>query len=201
MESSPGRSHFGLHSKNVINLYDELVPDLENISLPQNFKLYNYTNPKTNGELLHLIREAEFYGMLQKTLTKVDRASMANSIEVRVPFLKKKLVENVIKTGISVHSPLKKRKKILYDLLLKSFRNIKPQKKKKGFSIPLTNWIRKNYKSVFYEKLLDGHFCSSYGINKKEMENTLNEHMECKQDYKWPLFTLYSLAVWDDARE
>ena len=201
LASSPGKSHFGLHSKNVINLYDQLVPDLGNISLPQNFNLYKYKNPKTNSELFHMIREAEFYGMLQKTLSKVDRASMANSIEVRVPFLKKKLVENVIKTGISVHSPMKKRKKILYDILLKSFRNIKPQQKKKGFSIPLKNWIRKNYKSVFYEKLLDGNFCSSYGINKKEMENALVEHMEYKRDHKWPLFTMYSLAVWDDARE
>ena len=38
---------------------------------------------------MHLIRKAEFYGMLQKTLAKLDRASMANSLEVRVPFSKK----------------------------------------------------------------------------------------------------------------
>ena len=49
--------------------------------------------------------------MLQKTLAKIDRASMANSIEVRVPFLKKNLVEKVVKTGVNIHSPMKQRKK------------------------------------------------------------------------------------------
>ncbi len=201
LASTPGESHFGLHSKHSSNFYEKLVPDLGNISFPQNYNVYRYTNPKTKDELLHMIRKAEFYGMLQKTLTKVDRASMANSIEVRVPFLKKGLVENIIKTGISVHSPLEKRKKILYDISMESFSTIKPQQNKKGFSIPLARWIRKNYKSAFYEKLLDRNFCDSYGINLKKMEETLIGHINNNKDYKWPLFTFYSLAVWDNARK
>ena len=162
--------------------------------------LYKYSNPETKNELLHLIRHAEFYGMLQKTLAKVDRASMANSLEVRVPFLKKDFVEKLVKTGVEIHSPMSNRKKILFDLLKKSFRNIKPQLRKKGFSIPLTGWIRKNYKSAFYEKLLDKSFCDSYGIRIKKMEDILNDHIKEGSDYKWPLFTLYSLAIWNDGK-
>ena len=148
-----------------------------------------------------MIRKVEFYGMLQKTLAKIDRASMANSVEVRVPFLKKKLIEKVIRTGIETHSPLKKRKKILYDLLIKSFRNIKPEYNKKGFSIPLTNWIREHYKSLFYEKLLDKNFCHSFGIENNKMEQVLNDHINGKYDYKWPLFAFYSLSVWNNAKD
>ena len=95
---------------------------------------------------------------------------------------------------------MKKRKKILYDLLNKSFQNIKPQLQKKGFSIPLTSWIRKNYKSAFYEKLLDKSFCDSYGIRISTMEKILNDHAMERSDYKWPLFTLYSLALWNDGK-
>ena len=200
LANCPGDSHFGLHSKQTGDFYDHLVPGLKNISLPENYNIYKYSNPKSKNELLHLIRKAEFYGMLQKTLAKVDRASMANSLEVRVPFLKKDLVENVVKTGISIHSPMKKRKKILFDLLNESFQNIKPQLQKKGFSIPLASWIRKNYKSAFYEKLLDKNFCDSYGIRISTMEKILNDHAKERSDYKWPLFTLYSLALWNDGK-
>ena len=109
----PGESHFGLHSKQTNDFYDSLVPSLKNVSYPENYDLYQYSNPKTKNGLLHLIRKAEFYGMLQKTLAKIDRASMANSIEVRVPFLKKNLVEKVIKTGVDSLSHETKKKNSL----------------------------------------------------------------------------------------
>ena len=198
LSSSPGDSHFGLHSMQTKDFYNKLVPGLRNIPFPESFELYKYSNPKTKNELLHMIRKVEFYGMLQKTLTKVDRAAMANSIEVRVPFLKKKLIEKIVKTGIETHSPMKERKKILYDLLIKSFRNIKPEFNKKGLSIPLKYWIIKNYRNTFCEKLLDEKFCHFFGIEINKMEEIINDHINEKNDYKWPLFTLYSLAVWND---
>ena len=89
LSSTPGESHFGLHSNQPKELSRQLIPSLSNVNLPEIFDLYKYTNPKTKNELLHIIRKVEFYGMLQKTLTKVDRASMANSIEIRVPFFEK----------------------------------------------------------------------------------------------------------------
>ena len=117
-----------------------------------------------------------------------------------VPFLKKNLVEKIVKTGIEVHSPMKQRKKILYDLLIKSFRNVNPEMNKKGLSIPLKNWITKNYKNTFFEKLLDENFCHFFGIESNKMEEIINDHMNGKNDYKWPLFSFYSLSVWNDAK-
>ena len=52
---------------------------------------------------------------------------------------------------------------------------------------------KKKFKTQFYEKLLDKNFCNSYGINIKKMEMTLNEHVSNKYDYKWPLFTLFTV--------
>ena len=199
LAKTPGEAHFGLHSRFPIGLIEDLVPSLSNISLPENFDTYEYSKPREIDELLHLIRRAEFYGMLQKTLAKVDRASMAHSLEVRVPFLKKTMIEKVTNMGVNVHQPMTERKKILYTLLQNSFPMIEPEKSKKGFSIPLTGWIRTAFKDPFYQTLLDNKFCQSYGIEKKTMENMLTLHVAGHKDLKWPLFSLYSLAVW--ARE
>ena len=44
------------------------------------------------------------------------------------------------------------------------------------------------------------NFVFSFGIEIKKMEEIINDHINQKNDYKWPLFTLYSLAVWNDAK-
>ena len=87
--NSPGEAHFGLNSRFPDDTLNNVIPNLKKITFPEKYKNYNYTSPKDINELFHRIRKAEYYGMMQKTLAKVDRASMAHGLEVRVPFLKK----------------------------------------------------------------------------------------------------------------
>ena len=83
---------------------------------------------------------------------------------------------------------------------MKSFQDIKPEVSKKGFSIPLKKWIKTGYKNMFYEKLLDKNFCQTFDIETKKIEEILNNHVIGNYDYKWSLFSLYGLSVWNDAR-
>ena len=193
---SPGEAHFGLNSRFPDSILNNVIPNLKKITLPEEYKNYNYTSPNDINELFYRIRKAEYYGMMQKTLAKVDRASMAHGLEVRVPFLKKTMIEKVISLGINIHQPQKFRKKFLYQLLEKKFPGIQPERKKKGFSVPLSMWIRTGLRDSFYERLLDEKFCHTYDINKLVLEKILDNHINKKMDAKWPLFTLYSLAIW-----
>ena len=197
LSRSPGDSHFGLHNHSPYGILEKIAPSVMKNKLPIDYDVFNYSLPKTRNELLFLIRKAEFYGMLQKTLLKVDRISMAHSLEVRVPFLKKSLIENVIKMGITIHSPIQNRKKLLQQLLQRHYPKIRHEKNKKGFLIPLTKWIKEGYKDIFYDALLDRNFCDSFGLSRRMIEKNLDLHVKGIIDLKWTLFSLYSLSVWN----
>jgi len=103
-------------------------------------------------------------------LFKVDSMSMANSLEVRVPFLDHRLVEYVqtIPGGHKVQNNIKK--KILQD----AFRNILPEqlynRPKQGFEVPLLNWFRNELKGYILDDLLELNFIRDQGIfNEKEI--------------------------------
>ncbi len=97
-------------------------------------------------------------------LTKVDLMSMANSLEVRTPFLDYELVNFIfslpddykIKTGI--------RKRILQD----AFKDFLPpelyNRPKKGFEVPLLKWFRNEMKSLIVDDLLSKHFIEEQNI-------------------------------------
>jgi asparagine synthetase B (glutamine-hydrolysing) len=76
-------------------------------------------------------------------LFKVDRASMANSLETRAPFLDKDLYE--FSLGLSIDQKIKKTKGkiILRDLLKRKIPDNLIDRPKAGFSIPIGRWIRK----------------------------------------------------------
>jgi len=191
-----GVAHQGLHERILQSQLNNLIPGLSGINLPNTFDIFNYQTPLTQNELLYEMRKAEFYGMLQKTLTKVDRASMANGLEVRVPFLKKTFLENILKLNINCHKPMEGRKIILFNLLRNCYPSISPQKTKMGFSVSLAGWLKNNYYKPFKNTLINTKFCQDVGIEKKVLENMFEIHRVGEKDFKWPIYSLYSLAIW-----
>ncbi len=97
-------------------------------------------------------------------LTKVDRMSMANSLEVRVPFLDHELAEFAFQLPIDSKITPKIRKRILQD----TFRNILPaelyNRPKKGFEVPLLKWFRREMHSLITDDLLADSFVEQQGV-------------------------------------
>jgi asparagine synthase (glutamine-hydrolysing) len=97
-------------------------------------------------------------------LTKVDRMSMANSLEVRVPFLDHELVNFVFSLPEEYKICSTHRKRILQD----TFKDILPERlykrPKHGFEVPLLSWFRSDLKSMINNDLLSKELIEKQGI-------------------------------------
>ena len=193
LSSKQATAHEGLHSRFRSNWLNKIAPELANVNLPNEWNVYDYTNEKDERALLGNLRKAEFYGMMQKTLRKVDLASMENSLEVRVPFLQKKMIEASLQIDPLLSYGSGNQKQLLKDILSKRIPSVAEEKVKKGFSVPLSKWIREDLKEEFSSKLLESDF-TGLGFDTKQIEQLLKTHLKGEQDLKWPLFTLYALA-------
>ncbi len=104
-------------------------------------------------------------------LAKVDLMSMANGLEVRVPFLDYEVVNYIfsLPSDFKINSDIRKR--ILQD----TYKDILPTKlynrPKKGFEVPLLKWFRKEMKSLIVDDLLSEKFITQQNIfNYSEIE-------------------------------
>jgi asparagine synthase (glutamine-hydrolysing) len=188
MHDSLVASHQSMHSRLHDPMLAELYPDLRDVPLPEAFDVYDYTESDDVVEMLRSMRRAEFYGMMQKTLHKVDRASMANSLEVRVPFLKKTFIEAAVRVDPMISARGGMKKQLLKDLVATLLPGAPVNAAKRGFTVPLGRWIREDLRTVFEEFL------------ETPAERILLQRHLGGADYKWPLFTLYSLNRWRATR-
>ncbi len=110
-------------------------------------------------------------------LTKVDMMSMANSLEVRVPFLDHRLVEFATRIPDEFKVNGKQGKIILQD----AFRDLLPMslynRSKKGFEVPLLKWFRKELKSLIWNDLLSEDYVRSQGVFNPGSINKLKDKL------------------------
>ena len=121
-------------------------------------------------------------------LTKVDRASMAHSLEVRVPLLDHEFVEWV--SGIPSNVKLKGQegKYILKSALEKNLSNDILYRKKMGFSIPIAKWFRGPLKEKLRATIINGSLAETGLFNQNYLTRLFDQHQSGQRDH--------SAALW-----
>ena len=122
--------------------------------------------------------------------TKVDRASMAHSLEVREPLMDHKLVEWLA----SLPSDLKIRGRESKFLLKKAMEPHLPRdlmyRPKMGFAVPLARWFRGPLKARLRDAMLGEHLAATGLFNTSYLQHLVDAHIAGTRDYSTPLWTL-----------
>lgn len=129
-------------------------------------------------------------------LTKVDRMSMANSLEVRVPFLDYTLVQYVFGLKGSTKLGAWRGKHIL----LETFKDLLPpllhNRPKWGFEMPIGAWLRKELKFLIDEYLHKDRVERQGIFDPRIIRDMVSNHMSGRQDTSWQLWNLIVFEHW-----
>ena len=148
--------------------------------------------------------QAIFYTDTQNILKdtffeKVDKSTMANSMEVRVPFIDKELTQFIL----GVPSSLKTKNGVPKYLLKKALEGIVPDEvlygKKKGFGVPFAYWLKTSLKGYFI-KQVSTEKVKKY-IDQKEVIKLFDLHIKGKGYYGFLLWKVLIFSVWLNQNE
>lgn len=148
-----------------------------------------------NTDLVHACQNVELFNFLpDNLLMKVDKMTMAHSIEARVPFLNHKLVENVMSFSSKNKLDMKNEKIILKKLFKKKLPPDITKRKKHRFVLPIDDWVNGEYKDYVWDTIEKGvkrnHFQESY-INKVKRNYNKSAFMYARQAWNMLNFELW----------
>jgi asparagine synthase (glutamine-hydrolysing) len=138
------------------------------------------------------------YYLSEDILTKVDRASMAVSLETRAPFLDPRIGHFAFSLPTAYKLRGRKGKLVLKeavkDLLPREILN----RNKKGFGIPIASWLKTHLKSLMLE-MLDRARLEKQGLFQPEyVETLINEHLNSKASHHKEIWSLLVFQLWYD---
>ncbi|HEX8370377.1 MAG TPA: asparagine synthase (glutamine-hydrolyzing) [Pyrinomonadaceae bacterium] len=129
-------------------------------------------------------------------LTKVDRMSMAASLEARVPLLDHELIEFVTQ----IPSDLKMKGFETKYIFKKAMEGIVPQeilyREKQGFGVPIEEWINNQLRARMHETLLERRTLERGYFEKSYIQTLLDEHAKRRRDHSHALWILWMLELW-----
>ena len=147
-------------------------------------------------KLLSALKKNDFYTHVQRILIKVDRASMGNSLEVRVPFLSKKIIKHGFSSAPKFINKNYELKNILKNTLVLLLPKSIIYKKKKGFTVPMKNWLRNELKEELIEYVFDRGFFGDNFLEVKSVKKYVKDFLDEKHDNEWGVWHIYAWQKW-----
>lgn len=146
--------------------------------------------------LLHA--DTTFY-LPNDMLIKVDRMSMANGLEVRVPFLDVEMVRYAasLPADFKLHRR-RVRKHILRESLRGSIPDSVLDRPKSGFNIPVERWMRSEIRELLFDTVSAQRDCLSRFLSLRELESVAAEHVQRRADHGHALFAVLMFALFLD---
>lgn len=173
-------------------LTNSVKAELKSLSLLPNFE--------------HLLTEAQGLNKLNQMqyldtkiwlegdpLVKVDRMTMATSLEARVPFLDKEVVELAVQ--LPAELKINHQSKVV---LREAFKELLPKevigRPKHGFDLPIDNWLRYDLKELFHAKVLENSQLDGF-LNKKAVRQLFQQHLK-GANLGFKLWALLVFGIW-----
>lgn len=129
-------------------------------------------------------------------LIKMDKMSMAHSVETRVPFLDHKLVE----FSATIPEHLKYKGSVSKYILRQAMADILPKsvrsRKKHAFAVPIAEWLRNELKDYARDILLSKTSIDRGYFNPARVEEIVDEHQTGKKDHSFKIWSLLNLELW-----
>jgi asparagine synthase (glutamine-hydrolysing) len=167
----------------------------------------SFKNPKEVDELKYLFHDNK--NLLERVSdfdiktylnwdinTKVDRATMAYSLEARSPLMDYRIVEFARSLPTDYKFKGKNQKRILKDVLYEYVPKEYFDRPKAGFTMPFENWFRNELKDYVLTELNTESLEQIPGINAKEISNMIRKHIDGSSNYYPLIWKLLVLKQW-----
>ena len=195
----------GISYKNIDDLYLRMMSTFKNSYIKENLsskisdKFYFPFKELNVIEACSLI-DVDLY-LNADINTKVDRASMAYSLEARSPFMDHRVVEYSRTIPTEMKFKNRTSKFILKDLLSDYIPRDLFERPKKGFGVPLESWLKKDLKPLVFDCLNSFKKMNLDFINYEIFDNLVNEFYSNKANHSVEIWKMMSFVLWFNTRK
>ena len=165
------------------------------------YRTFDFIRPyfeKTGDSALNAMLEVDtkFY-LPNDMLVKVDRASMAHSLEVRVPFLDHQLVQFVARMPERLKlCGIHQRKSALRSIMKRRLPKAILKRRKLGFNVPLNVWIQGPLREFIFDTLSTESIRTIGILEPRTICWVIDQHLKGKRDFGYQIWSLVIFVIW-----